>query len=233
MSRYDEIRYRVYAVEALRTLKGSFSYQEIARRINLPPQTLSRYVTGKFLPPLERCHEIIKLFKEMIKESVKTKVRIKNGVIDVTQLISDVSLMKNIARVAVYDYGYKGIDGVITKETDGIPIATLIASELNARLVVAKEEKEVGVNSFIEVRHVYPSGLYRYLYVPKALMKKGENFLIVDDIIRTGSTVMALYEICKVAKVNVKGIFAICGISSAIDNLSETLGCPVNVVLRI
>jgi len=233
LSRYDEIKYRVYAVEALRTLKSSLSYQEIARRIKLPPQTLSRYATGKFLPPLERCHEIMKLLKDTIKDHVKTKVDIKDGVIDVTRVISDATLLRSIARIAIHEFGYRDIHGVLTKETDGVPIATLIASELNARIVIAKEEKEVGVDSFIEVRHIYPSGLYRYLYVPKILMKKGENFLIVDDIIRTGSTIMALYEICKSAKVNVRGVFAICGIRDTIDKLNKTLGFPVNVILRI
>ena len=58
-------------------------------------------------------------------------------------------------------------------------------------------------------------------FLPKSLLKKHSNVLIVDDVIRAGNTFEALTSICIQAKANIIGIFAMFITSSAHHELKK------------
>lgn len=234
MARAPELRLRMHGAEALRAMKEVYSYDDLARITGLSPQVLSRYVSGRFLPSAERARLFLRLFKErVLSRLVLDSIEVRGGVVVNTSLLSNARLLSQVARVVASEFAGTGVTAVLTKETDGIPLATLVASYLEAKLVVAKEAKEVGVEEFVEVRQVYPSGMYTYIYVPKGLVARGDRVLIVDDVIRSGSTVRALAEVCRVARASVVGVYAILAVTGADERLSEELGVPVRVLARL
>ncbi|MEM4038795.1 MAG: phosphoribosyltransferase family protein, partial [Nitrososphaerota archaeon] len=119
------------------------------------------------------------------------------------------------------------IDKVLTLEADGIPVAYQIASMLGREVAVARKVKKLGVRDFIEIKQVFESGTYRYIYLPKGSIKKGDYVLITDDIVRTGATIKALMNLCKEVKANVSGIFTIIALKKINEKLEEELGVPV------
>ncbi len=232
--RIAELKTKIFGAEALRAMKEIYPYDVLSSLTGLSPQILSRYVTGHFLPNLERARTFIRIFREhVLKEAVLKNVEVRNNVVVNIRLLSNTRLLSQIAKAVASEFTGKEVKIVLTKETDGIPFATLVANEIKANLVIAKQSKEVGVEEFIEVRQIYPSGIYSYVYVPKDLISRGDRVLIVDDIIRSGSTIRALIEICHSVRADIVGVCAIVAIGNGVDRLTEEYGIPVNVIARL
>ena len=64
-----------------------------------------------------------------------------------------------------------------------------VAGEFNVNLAVARAEKDLGVEEFFEQKVVYSPSSVKYLYLPKNAIKKGEHILVVDDMVRSGTTI--------------------------------------------
>jgi adenine/guanine phosphoribosyltransferase-like PRPP-binding protein len=105
---------------------------------------------------------------------------------------------------------------VFTAAVDGIPLAIKIAEFLNARCVFAKKTQELSFSDhYVSKSRLEDKPLTSPFYLPKNLLKRNENVMIVDDVIRGGTTFDALLSICEQAKTNITGIFAIFITSSA------------------
>ena len=175
MSKFQDTGKRMLAIMALKTLSTVMPLKDMSDSLGIPITVLSRYINGHILPKLERAEEILNLFHEKyLVDMVKSKISRINGVIDNSSLLADIPLLNHIAVDAVSKFGYLEINKIITKETDGIPLATLISQILGTNLIVAKKRKEPGITSFFEVKQIYSSGLYSYIYVPRGLIKRGD-----------------------------------------------------------
>lgn len=225
MSRLNDIKIKVWASELLKSMKGKYTYQWISDKTGLRPSTISRYVRGIVLPNLKRAQIIIDFFIENILFNELTRsIRIESrGVVDLSNILSNINLLKLVTYSIAPKFIDKGINCVLTKEADGIPLATLFSMELNACLAVAKRTKEPGPRRFIEASQHYLTGLYTYIYVPRNIIKRKAKVLIVDDMIRSGSTVLALSEIIKSAKADLVGIFSIISLESGIFKIKKEL----------
>ncbi|RLG59411.1 adenine phosphoribosyltransferase [Candidatus Geothermarchaeota archaeon] len=235
MNKVEEVNYRIAAIEALQILKKSLSYRELAAMMDLSPTVLSRYVNGHVIPSLEKARKIFELYKrEYIVKTVKRRIfRDEVGAVDTSGIISDSILLKGIILSEYNKFrGFK-IDKVLTMEADGIPVAVQFGLIFGVDLAVARKSKKVGVRNFIEIKQVFESGAYRYIYLPKGALNKNEYVLIVDDIIRTGATIRALAKLCKIAKANISGVFSIISIGSSAEKLKEELMCPVESFITL
>ncbi|MEM1677114.1 MAG: phosphoribosyltransferase family protein, partial [Nitrososphaerota archaeon] len=149
------------------------------------------------------------------------------GAIDSSQIIHNPTILKHIVMAEYEKMNSMKIDKVLTLEADGIPVAYQIASMLGREVAVARKVKKLGVRDFIEIKQVFESGTYRYIYLPKGSIKKGDYVLITDDIVRTGATIKALMNLCKEVKANVSGVFTIIALKKINEKLEEELGVPV------
>lgn len=216
----------------LTLMKQKYSYRELSKMLGLPISVISRYVAGRVLPNYKRSLEIINLVKEKeLMNLIKEYVSMEEGILIHHKLLSNVSLLSKIAAFLVSELELRKIDKVLTAEVDGIGIAILIALELNSSLIVAKTKKEMGIKEFLEVRRIYPSGAYSYLYIPKGSIRKDEEVLIVDDVIRSGSTVEGLYKICLESNAKPKYIFSILGIKDKVEEMERKLKIPFKVLI--
>jgi len=228
----DSLRLKLISVEVLRVLKKEFSYDELSPVFNLSPSLLSQYINGRILPSTERAREIINKFHEtLLPKLLDRKLKLTNGVVDVSKIISDTQLLSLVASVVVEEFSE--VEKVLTVETDGIPLAVLIAEKIGVDIAIAKHRKEIGVRDFIEIKRVFPSGLYSYLYLPKNILKPGEKILVVDDIIRSGATISALLDACKIAKANPIGAFALVAMRSTVNKLTQLYKIPVKALKYI
>lgn len=235
MRRLEEFWYRLGAVEALRILKKNMSYQKLSSLIDLPPSVLSRYINGHVIPSLEKARTILSVFKRefLISEVWKKLERDEVGAIDTSKVIYDPLILKFIL-MSEYEkiMGFR-VDRVMTMESDGIPVAYQLASILGTEVVVVRKSKKIGVRNFIEVRQIFESGAYRYIYLPENVVKRGECMLLVDDMIRTGATMKALAEFCKRIGATISGIFTIVAMKSAKDKLHEELNISIESFITI
>ncbi len=235
MRKLEELQYRMSSVEVLKLLKGQMSYGKLSGLMSLPPTVLSRYINGHVVPNLEKARTIISVFKrEFLLDEVKRRLsKDEVGAIDTSQIIHDPLLLKQIILAESEKLmGFK-IDKVITMESDGIPVAYQLASIFGTRIAIARKSKKIGIRDFVEVKQIFESGAYRYIYLPRGLIGKGEYVLLVDDIIRTGGTMRALVTLCHEIKANISGMFSIIALRGAKEKLMEDFNIPIETFITI
>jgi adenine/guanine phosphoribosyltransferase-like PRPP-binding protein len=231
MSRVADVKTRISSVELLATLKKSYSYRELSAVLGLSAPILSRYVRGHVLPSGARSEKFIATFREqllrkMIIDAVKVS---QDGSYDISAVVSNVGLLRQIAKVVFSEFNLVSVDRVVTMEVDGVPLAAEVAGEFNVNLAVVREKKELGVEEFVEQKAVYSPSSVKYLYLPRTAIKKGEHILIVDDMVRSGTTIEALTRIAEKARAKIVGVFAIASVDQSMAKLKSRLGltCPI------
>lgn len=231
MSRVADVKTRISSVELLATLKKSYSYRELSAVLGLSAPILSRYVRGHVLPSAARSERFIatfreKLLRKMIMDSVKVT---QDGSYDISAVVSNVGLLRQIAKVVYSEFNLVSVDRVVTMEVDGVPLAAEVAGEFNVHLAVVRSERDLGVDEFVEQKVVYSPSSVKYLYLPKAAIKKGERILVVDDMVRSGTTIEALKGLADKAKAKIVGVFAITSVDQSMAKLKSRLGltCPI------
>ena len=159
----------------------------------------------------------------------------KNGFFDNTQIIGDINILNQAANYALAKFAGRRITKVLTAAVDGVPLATMVAGALDVNLVIAKSSKEVGVPSFIEETYTLDvSGHTMTLYLPRDVIKKRDSVLVVDDVIKSGETQLALLNLVEKAKAEVSCIFAMVGVGDSWkQKMNIPQSCQVEVILEV
>ena len=237
MSRVADVKTRISSVELLATLKKSYSYRELSAVLGLSAPILSRYVRGHVLPSAARSEKFIatfreKLLRKMLMDSVKVT---QDGSYDISAIVNNVGLLRQIAKVVYSEFSLVNVDKVVTVEVDGVPLAAEVAGEFNVNLAVVRSDRELGVEEFVEQKAVYSPSTVRYLYLPKTSIKKGEHLLVVDYLVRSGTTIEAMTRIAEKAKAKIVGVFAIASVDQSMQKLKSRLGltCPIESLVTL
>ncbi len=222
---------RISSVELLATLKKSYSYRELSSILGLSAPILSRYVRGHVLPSASRSEKFIATFRErLLRKIVTDQVRITaDGSYDISGVTSNVGLLRQVAKVVYSEFSLVPVEKVLTMEVDGIPLAVEVAGEFNVNLAVARAEKDLGVEEFFEQKVVYSPSSVKYLYLPKNAIKKGEHILVVDDMVRSGTTIEALARLAERARAKIVGIFMIASLDQSVQKLKSRLGLTCQI----
>jgi adenine phosphoribosyltransferase len=225
---------RLSSIEILRLMKEEHSYEELSSMLGLSAPILSRYINGHVLPNLERSKKIIEVFREQLIDLIKRRIRFEDGkIFDHSAVLYNPSLLDKISKLVFNEFSSMKVDKVLTVEADGIPLAVEVSREFGVNFVVAKSKKEMGIKDFIEVKRVFSSGAYSYLFVPEGSIEQNDKVLIVDDVVRTGFTLETLLEICKKCKAEPIGIFAMICFEDALNRLRQKINHPIKVLVRI
>jgi len=237
MSRVAEVKTRISSVELLATLKKNYSYKELSASLGLSAPILSRYVRGHVLPSAARSEKFIATFRDrLLRKMILDSVRVSaDGSYDISGVVSNVGLLRQIAKVVYSQFSPIPVDRVVTMEVDGIPLAAEVAGEFNVNLAVVRAERELGVEEFVEQKAVYSPSTVKYLYLPKTAIRKGENLLMVDDLVRSGTTIEAMARIAEKAKAKIVGVFAIASVDQSMAKLKSRLGltCPIESIVTL
>ena len=235
MTKLDEFRDRINAVELLRIVKATHSYAQMSKLLALPITVISRYVNGHVLPSLRRSKEITRLFSErFLLDAVRSRVRVdESGIFHLSDLVRDAVLQRVIAKTMSLEFELLQVDKVLTIETNGVPVAVQVASELGVDVIIARKEKEIGVDEFFEEKCVISPSVNKYFYIPKKSIRADERVLIVDDIIRTSVTLTGLIRLTEQARAKPVGVFAFVLFREARRRLRKHLGATCQILSMI
>jgi adenine phosphoribosyltransferase len=235
MTKLSETKKKIFAIEILQLLKKEYSYNELSKMLDLPIPVISRYINGHVLPNIKRTDKILNFFKEeYLIEMIKSKIKIKeNGIFDLSSLVHDTMLQRIVGKTVFHEFEIIDIDKILTVETNGIPLAVQIGNEFGVDVIIAKKQKELGIDEFIEEKSIVSPSVGKFFYIPKDSIKKDDLVLIVDDIIRTGVTISGLIKLIEKAKAKPAGIFTLISTKDAIENLKKTtnIKCQVSSLL--
>jgi purine operon repressor len=237
-SRISDLKYKLMTIELLNLAKNYYTYRELAQIIGLPETVLSRYVKGHVLPTIDRAQSINQTLQKIMRLEGEIQQRIRFdelGYFDNTRLISDTLLLERAVQHAINAFAGKRITKVLAAAVDGIPLATLVAHRLGVGLIIAKKSREVGVREFIEEIYIpAKTAIMMSLFVPRDAIKRGDCVLIVDDVIDSGETQVALARIVQKAKAEVSGIYALVSIGSEWKaKIEQAARAPVEIVLQV
>jgi len=237
MSRLSDLKHRVAAVELLDVLRKNYDYRRLSQMLGLPAPVISRYVHGRVLPSFSRSEKIISVFKDQMLTQIVDGFfkKVEDGIYDVDGLVSNTVLLRQIAKVARKEFNFVNVQKILTVATNGIPVAVHIANEFNAPLVVIKKGRDVSSDEYVEHRIVRVPPLVEYFYMPRKAVKRGEQVLIVDDILRTGATVYGVASIAERSGAKVVGVFAVASVGESAEALKQKLGVsyPIKSIINL
>ena len=236
----EDLKLRLMTIDLLKTAKykRNITYRELSSKTGLPVTVLSRYAKGHVLPNTARAKQLWKVLTRIVglEREMRNRIRFnEDGYFDNTEIIGDFNILQQAANHALANFAGKRVTKVLTAAVDGIPAATLVGSVLGVNLVIAKRGKEIGVKAFLEETYALrDSGVTVTLYIPKESIRKRDSVLIVDDMIKTGETQVALINLVRKAKAEISGVFSLISVG---DKWKETLnlpeGCPIEVVTYV
>jgi adenine phosphoribosyltransferase len=212
-TRVRELKYRMMITDLLKVASESHTYQELSDFLDLSPPILSRYMRGHVLPSYKRAQGLYEKLMEItdIKEELKKRINFDDeGYFDNTPLVSEITWLKIMSNYALEKFAGRRVTKVLTAAVDGIPVSTLVSNLLDVDLVIAKDQKEVGISDFIEETYI-PKGsaMRKSLYVPRAAIKRRDSVLIIDDVVRTGETVQGLVDMVSNQRADIAGIYVL------------------------
>ena len=211
MNRAEKAALQLRAVDVLRMLKETRTYDELAETTALPAGDLNRYVNGHVLPGTERARNVVEeLGRDALAEELTARIRVDDdGYIDNSATVFDQPFLDLVAPVVANGFDFDRPDVVLTAATDGITLAASLASYYGTRCAYAKKRKETAVEEFIEARERLQSGIELTYYLPESAIDEGDSVLVVDDLIRSGETQELLLDIVGTADADVAGVFAL------------------------
>ncbi len=226
-TRVRELKYRMMITDLLKVASETHTYQELSEVLGLSPPILSRYMRGHVLPSYSRAQGLYKKLTELtnIKEALKKRIMFdEEGYFDNTPLTSEITWLKIMSNYAMEKFAGRRVTKILTAAVDGVPTATLVANLLDIDLVIAKDNKEVGIQEFIEEMYI-PKGsaIRKSLFVPKSSIRKKDSILIIDDVVRTGETVQALVDMVRNQRADIAGIYVLVTVGEDWKNYLENI----------
>lgn len=231
MKRLQKTKKQLKAVEVLKLLKGTSTYEELEEKTGLSTVDLSRYVNGRVLPGIDRAEKIIESFdRSSLEDEIDRRISFEEGYVDHSRVIYSTRILREIA-ATVGEIFEGSPDKILTAASDGIPLGTHIADFYDVDCVYAKKKKESGVREFIEASTRTGSGATLLYYLPRWSLEKNEKILMVDDIIRTGHTCDVLYQLIEKAGSNLFGVFSLFTFENMDEKLREKFDCNVESLM--
>ena len=130
----------------------------------------------------------------------------KEGIIfkDITPLLKDKAAFKEVVDSLSDKFKDKKIDSVVSVESRGFIFGAAIARKLNVGFIPVRKKGKLPYKTY-NVTYDLEYG-QDTLEIHQDAIKKGDNVLIVDDLLATGGTVGAVIEIVEKMAGNIVGI---------------------------
>jgi len=235
MNRSEKAALQLRAVDVLRTLKETRTYEELAAETGLPAGDLNRYVNGHVLPGESRARAVVEdVGEDLLAAELDARIAVDGeGYVDNSRVVFDRSLLSLVPPVAAEKLGIDPPAAVLTAATDGITLAAAMARYFGARCAYAKKSRETAVEEFIEARKRLSSGIEIDYYLPANAIEAGESVLVVDDLVRSGETQELLVDIARSAGADVAGVFALIAVGEeGVRRAGDHTDAPVEALVR-
>jgi adenine phosphoribosyltransferase len=145
----------------------------------------------------------------MQKNNLKSKIRRIpefKGVVfwDITTLLKDAVAFKQTIKLFAEHYRNKKIDAIVSNEARGFIIGAPLAYELGVAFIPVRKKGKLPYKCIdYTYKTEYSSDC---IQIHEDAIEKGQNILIVDDLLATGGTVKANIELVEKLGGNVVGI---------------------------
>ena len=141
--------------------------------------------------------EKLLIFQNEFCAKIKDSTRILGGgFLYTSDIMFDTYIVNNLATIFVKKFKNIDADYIATVETKGIPLATMVAHQLNLPLIIIRREAKISEGSTVSIN--YFSGSYdriQKMSISKRSVIPGSKAIIIDDFMRGGGSVKGIEEI--------------------------------------
>ncbi len=124
---------------------------------------------------------------------------------------------------------YGPIDKIVTMEAMGIPLAAALSLKMMLPFTIIRK-KSYGLPDEVSVEQV--TGYSKaHLYING--LKKGEDIVIVDDVLSTGGTLRAVLTVLKKMGVKIKGVIIAIDKGNVADMIAQESGVAIEALVEI
>lgn len=160
-----------------------------------------RFIPGISLSEVqELCDTLVKLLSEPSR-------MLGSGFLYTSDIMFDPKLLDPMARIFASRFYERDADYVVTLETKGVPLATLVADYLGIPLVVIRREARYSEGSTVSIN--YFSGAQDSIHkmsISKRAVRPLSRAIIIDDFMRGGGSIAGMQEILAEFDTEVVGI---------------------------
>ncbi|MCD6323914.1 MAG: adenine phosphoribosyltransferase [Desulfurococcales archaeon] len=204
---------RIFAIELLRAFKKVFKYRELEEITGLPAPALWRYINMKIMPTAERAQELVeKLTVPSVIEKLfqNNIIEVGEGIYNVSGISYNLPILKILSYIAYREFHQYDITAVATVEVDGIPVAVSVGDIFDSKLVIAKRRPEFGIKNYFQTSYLArdPPAMVN-LYLPATSLNINDRVLLVDDLLHTGRTSVALLKLVRMSGATPVGLFSL------------------------
>ena len=121
------------------------------------------------------------------------------------------------------------IDKIVTIEAMGIPLATALSLKMNIPFIIIRK-RSYGLPGEVDVEQITGYSKSK-LYINN--LKKGDNIIIVDDVLSTGGTIRAVLFALKNMGVTIKGVFIAVDKGNVAKAIMKETSVTINTLINI
>ncbi|AOL16116.1 phosphoribosyltransferase [Sulfolobus sp. A20] len=208
-----ELRLRLFSVDVLKELKNVYTYKELSTLFSIQESLICRYVNGRTIPSERQALDIVNKVKskEFLYNFFIDKIKIyEDDYLDVSQLLFYPNLLRLLLEIYLMRSSIiHNVTKVVGIASNGIPFATLVSSIVEKPLVISKKYKDSVSIPYVDESIKEGNGIVSSIYIREDYISKKDKILIVDDVIRSGKTLQALYNLAKKVNAKVSGALII------------------------
>ena len=152
---------------------------------------------------IEKLKGMIELHKDFPQKGVLFR--------DIFPILRDPTTYRELLELLVHEVRHNHpditVDAVVGLDSRGFLLAPAVAQSLHAGFVpVRKGGKLPGPTEKVEYKLEYGSGVFE---IQTKALKRGQNVAIVDDLLATGGTMNAAWQLAEKLGCNVLGCFVV------------------------
>ncbi len=121
------------------------------------------------------------------------------------------------------------VDKIVTIEAMGIPLASIIAMEINLPFTIIRK-REYGLPNELSVEQM--TGYSKSNMFINGL-ENGDNIVIVDDVLSTGGTLRAILTALQQMNVIIKGVFIAIDKGNCVQKIRDEFGIFIKALVTI
>ena len=186
-------------VRILNSLKGFYTFKELEEKTGIPFQVLWRYTSLTSIPEKRTAKRIIdKIEEQGLIENIIERVIVKNshGYIESWRYLYNPRFLGLIGyEAAKFTRGEK-IDAILTFPQEDAPLALVVSEWLGVRVYVGFTYLKLEIEKYLQVAYIsLDRGRMVNVYVPRGILRKGDNVLVVRNIAKDWDSLKALLQI--------------------------------------
>ncbi len=179
--------------EDIKSIEASFEWHESGRI-----HSVSGAAGGVYYLPTISEKQIDSIKRELCQQLSKPERIIPGGYLYMNDILYDTKWLNRIGWAIISSYDVSALDYVVTIETKGIPLATVIAGMLNIPIVIIRKQARLTEGTTIQMNYVTGSQkTIKTMALPIKSIKRGSNVLFVDDFMKAGGTTKGVIDLMK------------------------------------